>query len=83
MMGLLLMTTLNQSIAQALIRYRHTSQLSQEELADLASIHRTYVSQIERGLKMPTLAILFKIANALKVKPSDLVQEIERQHGEL
>lgn len=77
------MTTLNQSIAQALVKYRHLSQLSQEELADLAGIHRTYVSQIERGLKMPTLAILFKIASALKVKPSDLVQEIERQHGKL
>ena len=77
------MTALNQSIAQALIKYRRSSQLSQEELADLAGIHRTYVSQIERGLKMPTLAILFNIASALKVKPSDLVQEIERQHGEL
>lgn len=77
------MTTLNQSIAQALVKYRHLSQLSQEELADLAGIHRTYVSQIERGLKMPTLAILFKIASALKVKPSNLVHEIERQHDKL
>jgi transcriptional regulator with XRE-family HTH domain len=77
------MTTLNQSISQALIKYRHLSQLSQEELADLADIHRTYVSQIERGLKMPTLAILFKIAQALKVKPSELIKEIERGQDEL
>lgn len=77
------MTELNQSIAQALIKYRHMAQLSQEELADLAGIHRTYVSQIERGLKMPTLAILFKIASALKIKPSVLIQEIERQHDEI
>lgn len=77
------MTTLNQSIAQALIKYRHLSQISQENLADLADIHRTYVSQIERGLKMPTLAILFKIAHALQIKPSDLIQEIESQYDEV
>jgi transcriptional regulator with XRE-family HTH domain len=77
------MTTLNQSIAQALVKYRHSSQLSQENLADLADIHRTYVSQIERGLKMPTLAILFKIAHALQVKPSELIQEIENQCDEV
>jgi transcriptional regulator with XRE-family HTH domain len=77
------MNELNNSIAQALIKYRHAAQLSQEELADLAHIHRTYVSQIERGLKMPTLAILFKIACALNIKPSDLVQEIERKQNEL
>lgn len=77
------MMELNRSIAQALIKYRHTAQLSQEELADLAGIHRTYVSQIERGLKMPTLAIIFKIAPALSIRPSDLVREIERQNDEL
>jgi len=77
------MTTLNQSIAQALIKYRHLSQISQENLADLADIHRTYVSQIERGLKMPTLAILFKIAHALQIKPSDLIKEIENKYDEI
>ena len=77
------MTDLNTSIAQALVKYRRVAQLSQEELADRAGIHRTYVSQIERGLKMPTLAILFKISAALGVKPSDIVQEIERENDEL
>ena len=77
------MTDLNTSIAQALVKYRRVAQLSQEELADRAGIHRTYVSQIERGLKMPTLAILVKISAALSVKPSDIVQEIERENDEL
>lgn len=77
------MTTLIQSISQTLIKYRQLAKLSQEELADCANIHRTYVSQIERGLKMPTLAILFKISKALKQKPSELIQEIERQYDEL
>ena len=70
-------------IAQALVKYRHLSHLSQEELADAAGIHRTYVSQIERGLKMPTIAILFKISKALNIRASDLISEIEGQYAEL
>jgi len=41
------------------------------------------VSQIERGLKMPTIAILFKISRALNVRASDLIGEIEGQCAEL
>jgi transcriptional regulator with XRE-family HTH domain len=77
------MDKLSQSISQTLIKYRHLSQLSQEDLADMANIHRTYVSQIERGLKMPTLAIFFKVAKALNVNPSDLLKEIEKRYNEI
>lgn len=77
------MNSLSAAIAQALVKYRHLSRLSQEELADAAGIHRTYVSQIERGLKMPTIAILFKISKALNVRTSDLIGEIEGQCAEL
>jgi transcriptional regulator with XRE-family HTH domain len=72
------MLTLNESIAKTLIKHRHLSKLSQEDLAELAGIHRTYVSQIERGLKVPTIAILFKISRALSVQPSDFIKEIEQ-----
>lgn len=78
-----MMNSLSTAIAQAVVKYRHLLQLSQEELADAAGIHRTYVSQIERGLKMPTIAILFKIAKALNVRASDLISEIESKYVEL
>ncbi|MEL7029061.1 MAG: helix-turn-helix transcriptional regulator [Pseudomonadota bacterium] len=39
--------------------------LSQEELADLAGIDRTYVSGIERGLRNPTITVVAKFAEAL------------------
>ena len=77
------MNSLSTVIAQALVKYRHLSHLSQEELADAAGIHRTYVSQIERGLKMPTVDILFKISKALNIRASDLISEIEGQYAEL
>ncbi len=77
------MTDINQAIAKAINKYRLATSLSQEELADAAEIHRTYVSQIERGLKSPTLHVLFNIAAALEINASDIVQEIEKEMHEL
>ena len=48
--------------------------ISQEKLGELAKVHRTYVGMIERGEKNITLGNIHKIANALKVKPCDLVE---------
>lgn len=52
--------------------------LSQEGLADLAGMHRTYVSEIERGLRNPSFRNLFKLAMALEVPLSELVSQAER-----
>jgi transcriptional regulator with XRE-family HTH domain len=51
--------------------------LSQEGLADLAGMHRTYVSEIERGLRNPSYRNLFKLARALDVPLSELVARAE------
>ena len=74
------MRLINKAIAEIVVEYRNNACLSQEELADLAGIHRTYVSQIERGLKSPTLAILFKISEALKVAPNKFVYGNRKTH---
>jgi len=47
--------------------------LSQEELADKAGLHRTYIGMIERAEKNITLINIKKIANALKTAVSDLL----------
>jgi transcriptional regulator with XRE-family HTH domain len=52
--------------------------LSQEGLADLAGMHRTYVSEIERGLRNPSFRNLFKLASALDIPLSELVSQAER-----
>jgi len=49
-------------------------ELSQEQLAELAGVHRTYIGMIERAEKNITLENIEKIANALKVKPEDLLR---------
>lgn len=55
-------------------RYRKERGLSQEALADAVSLAVTYVGQIERGLRNPTLEVVEKFAKALNVKPLDLLQ---------
>jgi len=48
--------------------------LSQEGLADLATVHRTYVSLVERGRTTCTLYGVVRFAEALAVDPADLVR---------
>jgi transcriptional regulator with XRE-family HTH domain len=46
---------------------------SQEDYADRADIHRTYVSDIERGSRNPTITIVEKLARPFKVRPGSLL----------
>jgi transcriptional regulator with XRE-family HTH domain len=55
---------------------RETAGISQEELADRAGLHRTYVGGIERGERNVGVLNLVQIARALKVKPADLLARI-------
>ncbi len=49
--------------------------VSQEELAGLAGMHRTYVGGIERGERNVGLLNIIRIARALAVSPADLFEE--------
>ncbi len=58
---------------------REKKGLSQEVVSGLADIGRTHLSAIERGLRKPTLETFFKLAEAVDIKPSDLMQKIEQE----
>ncbi len=60
-------------------RLRFEAGISQEELAFEAGFHRTYISQLERGVKSPTLKTLFSLAEALKVSPVAIVETLVGQ----
>ncbi len=55
-------------------RLRTERGLSQEAFADLASIHRTYVSDIERGARNPTIMVIQRLGDALDVEAADLLR---------
>lgn len=55
-------------------RLREAKGLSQEGFAFEAGIHRTYVSDIERGARNPTITVVEKLALALGVTASDLLR---------
>ena len=55
-------------------RLRKSKGLSQEQLAEIAGLHRTYIGMIERAEKNITLINIKKIAVALNVKLTDLLE---------
>lgn len=52
--------------------------LSQEDLAELADLHRNYVSQIEGGRRNVSLLNILKLAHGLKVRPTKLIETIRQ-----
>jgi transcriptional regulator with XRE-family HTH domain len=57
---------------------RNARGLSQEALALAADVDRTFVSQMERGIRQPTLTTLCKLCDALDIQPSTLVGRVEK-----
>jgi transcriptional regulator with XRE-family HTH domain len=50
--------------------------LSQERLAELAGVHRTYLSSLERGERNVSLDNIYAIAAALGVSPAELFEQV-------
>ena len=57
-------------------RLRNERGLSQEDLADMADIHRTYVSLLERCRYAASIDMIEKLATALQVEPADLLKRL-------
>ena len=60
-------------VARNLRRYRLASNLSQEELAQASGLDRTYISGLERGIRNPTVIVLYELATVLGRDPRDLL----------
>lgn len=65
-------------LAANIIRLRKERGWSQEELADRAGLHRTYISGVERGVRNPTISIVEKIARAMDVDVPHLLSGVKR-----
>jgi transcriptional regulator with XRE-family HTH domain len=56
---------------------RQTLGLSQEQLADAAGLHWTFIGQVERGRRNIALHNILKVAAGLRVDPGELVRGLE------
>ncbi len=56
--------------------YRRRAGLSQEELGFRASLHRTEIGQLERGVRLPRIDTLVKLAGSLSIPPGDLLKGV-------
>lgn len=64
------------TVGKTIRKYREKLGISQEELAERAGIHRTFMSHVECATRNITIYNLVKIARALKVKPSILLEDL-------
>lgn len=69
------------AFGRVLRKVRDGRKISQEELAARSGYHRTYIGQLERGEKSPSLRTLFDLASTLEVAPSGLIRQVERSVG--
>jgi len=68
---------LQSNLGEAIRRERSSLGISQDELARRAGLHRTYISDLERGARNPSVGTILKIADALQVTVSELFQASE------
>ena len=64
-----------------LFRCRRRAAMSQEELGNLASLHRTEIGMLENGTRLARVDTLMKLAGALAVDPSELLEGIHWTAG--
>ena len=65
------------AISKVVQRRRETLRLTQEELAGRAGLHRTYISDIERGARNLSVKSLIRLAIALELSVSGMLEEAE------
>ena len=69
----------NKAVGKAIRNIRNKRGISQDVLSGLAGIARTHLTMIENGSKKANFETVWKIANALDMRPSELVAHIERE----
>jgi transcriptional regulator with XRE-family HTH domain len=65
-----------------LVRFRKQAGLSQEELSFRASLHRTEIGMLERGIRLARIDTLIKLAGALEIPPQELLDGLSWTPGD-
>jgi transcriptional regulator with XRE-family HTH domain len=70
-----------EAFGQILREHRLRRGLSQEGLGLESGFHRTYISQLERGLKNPSLSTIIRLSEILGVAAAEMVRLVELRSG--
>lgn len=70
-------------VAENIRTFRKAQNLTQEKLSELSGLHRTYITEVEKGTRNISIDNVEKLANALKISPAELVtNKIEKDKNE-
>jgi len=64
---------------EVLKELRGKAGISQEDLANECELDRSFISMLERGLRMPTIETLFKLSTPLKKSSSEIIKIVEQR----
>ena len=68
---------IREKFGKGISKYRKEKGISQEKLAELCGLHRTYISEVERGVRNVSLVNIEKICEALEVKIHTLFERLK------
>lgn len=64
------------AFGQVLRQLRKSKKISQEKLAEMSKLDRTFISLLERGLRQPSLSTILQLAQSLQVSPVEMIAEV-------
>lgn len=69
---------LQQAFGKTIGQLRLEQNISQAKLAERGNFNRTYISDLERGIKQPSLSTIVRLAYAFEMKSSELIEQFEK-----
>jgi transcriptional regulator with XRE-family HTH domain len=69
--------TIEEAFGQVIREFRKANHLSQEKLAEMSTLDRSFISLLESGKKQPSLITIFQLAKALNISPSKMLANVE------
>ena len=75
---MLKLNAIDDAFGKVIKKQRLSEEFTQEAISEETGLARSYISELEMGKKDPSLFTIFKIAKALKIKPSLIIDEIEK-----
>lgn len=74
--------TLEVAFGHVIKQLRTEKGLSQEKLSFESGLDRSFISQLECGIKQPSLVTIFQLAKALQVSPAQIIETVESLYNQ-